>query len=469
MGDLRGRIETAIRTIEEFGRGYLEFRLRPPATEAQILAVESEFGMRLPDSLRELYLLHDGQDQLTMTAPLFSSEPLAPLSRAIAVWRDQRDEWGLTAGHADLVGWEEMNADPELRAVPADIRWFPFGVFTFEYKQGLWVDLNPIPGQPSGQVMLQGPWAHPPQYVGPSVVDVLETYASHIERGHIGLTPFGFATSSWGFGPMSLPLEYVKRDLHEPHLPRFAVDIARTLPRTVAEVGDLAGIKSLALRHATSVGGLVGAAWFTLALLDSGDIDLAPLAGSDVHELALVGGVPELGVDLLSIKRLVVDVQQPADLRILDHLPALENLSIDLGDVDPNDHDWAVSTKLQMISLRSGSISSLGFVGQLPQLGVLRIQEPRNLGVSGLPNGVSIFLQVIDADISADIEQLAKLTLPSSFAGPHEWMEALDGVLPAGVWTEVYERGDTTTWFDQARLNWRTRTQALATAGLPPH
>jgi cell wall assembly regulator SMI1 len=469
MGELRARLTAAIRTIEDFGRGHLDFRLRPPATEAQVLAVEAEFGMRLPEDLRELYLLHDGQDQVTMTGRLFSSEPFAPLSRAIAVWRDQRDEWDLTAGHEDLVGWEGMNVEPELRAVPADIRWFPFGVFTFEYKQGLWVDLNPIPGRPSGQVMLQGPWAHPPQYVGPSVVDVLETYASHIERGHVGLTPFGSATSSWGFGPMSLPLEYVKRDLQEPLLPRFGVDIARTLPRTVAEVGDLAGITSLALRQATSVEGLAGAAWFTLALLDSGDVDLAPLADSDVHELALVGGVPELRVDLVSIQRLVVDVQQPADLRILDHLPALEYLTIDLGDVDPNDHDWAASTKLQMINLRSGSISSLRFVAQLPHLRILRIQEPRNLGVSGLSKGTSLFMQVIDADVPADIEQLAALPLPSSFAGPHEWMEALDGVLPAGVWTEVYEKGDTTTWFDQARVNWLARTRALAAAGLPPH
>jgi cell wall assembly regulator SMI1 len=461
-------MKAAIRTIEEFGRGHLEFRLRPPATEAQILAVESEFGMRLPDSLRELYLLHDGQDQLTMTAPLFSSLPFAPLSRAIEAWRQQCEFWDLTPGHADLTGWEGMGVDPELREVPADIRWFPFGVFTFENKEALWVDLNPIPGRPAGQVIFEGPWAHPAQYVGPSVIDVLETYASHIELGHIGLTPFGVGTRPWGFGPMSFPLEYVKRELRAPPLPRFGADIAQALPRSIAEVGDLTGLRSLTLRHAKSVVGLTGTDPFTLALLDSGDVDLDPLAECGVQELALVGAVPELRVDVSSVGRLSMGAAEAADLRLLDHLPNVEYVSLDLGEVDPNDHDWTASTKLRSLRLRSGNISSLEFVRALPHLGVLKIQEPNSLGVSGLPEGASIFLQVIDADVPPDIARLATLKLPASFAGPREWMIALDGVLAAGVRTEVYEKGDTTTWAAESRENWRRRERALADAGLPP-
>jgi cell wall assembly regulator SMI1 len=469
MGDLRERLQTAIQTIEDFGRDHLEFRLRPPATEDEVLAVEDEFGMRLPEDLRELYLLHDGQDQLTMTARLFCSEPFAPLARAIEVWRAQSDFWGLVEGHEDLSGWEGMNVDPELRRVPADIRWFPFGVDANEDKQALWVDLNPVPGRPAGQVILEGPWAHPAQYVGPSVVDVLETYAAHIHRGLVGITPFGITMHPWGFGPMSFPLEYVKRDLQTLPPPRFGADVARPLPQAVADAGDLDGVTTLALRRATSLEGLTGGPGFTLALLESGDLGLDALAGAEVHELVLVGEVPPLRTDVMSIQRIALDTTGPEDLLILNHVPSAEYVSIDLGEVDPNDHDWTASTRLVSLHLRRGRLSSLGFLRQLPSLRYLKIQEPRALGVGGIPEGAPIFLQVIDADIPSDVEQLAGLALPASFAGPQAWTEALDGVLAPGVWTGVYEKGDSTTWTDRSRRNWIARRDALAAAGLPPH
>lgn len=39
-----------------------ELKLRPPATEQEIAAAESELGVRLPDDFRASLKVHDGQD-----------------------------------------------------------------------------------------------------------------------------------------------------------------------------------------------------------------------------------------------------------------------------------------------------------------------------------------------------------------------------------------------------------------------
>jgi len=67
VGEIRDRLQAAIATIEEFADGRLDFRLRPPATEEQLLEAEHEFGHRLPEDLRAL----------SLEASAFTGVPLA--------------------------------------------------------------------------------------------------------------------------------------------------------------------------------------------------------------------------------------------------------------------------------------------------------------------------------------------------------------------------------------------------------
>jgi cell wall assembly regulator SMI1 len=199
VGDIRDRLRAAIATIEQFADGKFELHLRPPATEAKLQEAEREFGHRLPGDLRELYLLHDGQAQLLSTASLFLGEPFASLDRALAVWRHMVNFHGLEQGKPPIEQpWPA--AAPELRSVEHDILWFPFAVLEDEMKTAYWVDLNPVEGRPLGQVIEEGPWAHPPQYVGSSVLELLETIAEYAGSDQMTTLPtYGFV--SWGFGP----------------------------------------------------------------------------------------------------------------------------------------------------------------------------------------------------------------------------------------------------------------------------
>lgn|GEM_PF-2907891 len=217
MGEIRDRLQAAIATIEEFADGRLDFRLRPPATEEQLLEAEHEFGHRLPEDLRALYLLHDGQDQRWQEGwtlqDFFPGHPFASIDLGMRGWRSMCDFWQLEPGQEPIVGFESDKGwwDPELRQVPADIAWFPFGR-SDEDKTALYVDLNPVLGRPEGQVIYQGAWAHPPAYIGPSVLAVVERIAESISAGEMRIRQQEDFIW-WGFGPAAQPLESVARDL----------------------------------------------------------------------------------------------------------------------------------------------------------------------------------------------------------------------------------------------------------------
>jgi cell wall assembly regulator SMI1 len=331
MGDVRERLRAALATIEGFADGRFELRLRPPATEQQLVAAETEFGMRLPEDLRELYLLHDGQNQLLSTADLFLGEPFATVERALAAWRDLAGFHNLKPGDPPLESGFGAAA-PELRAVEHDIAWFPFGVRNDEVKEAYWVDMNPIEGRPVGQV-----------------------------RGAVA-TP----------------------DADQPAVLRLKTRMP-------------------------------AAQW-----------------------------------------------------HLLERFPKLTQLALDLdADSDPNDHDWRTVSELASLEIRGGSLRSLEFVAQLPQLNYLRLNEPARLSVAGLPRLSDFMLFVVAAPVPDDIELLARLELPTKLAGPIEWFRALEGRIAAGVWTGVYDGGDDSTWADLTRLNWAERRAIMTEMGLP--
>ncbi|CAN5221043.1 hypothetical protein BH11ACT3_BH11ACT3_04410 [soil metagenome] len=512
MGEFRERLSAAIATIEEFGEGLFELRLRPPASEEQIQAVEAEFGERLPEDLRELYLLHDGQDQLTATGHLFTGEPFATLARAIEAWRQNAEHWKLTPGHAERLNGYSL--DPELRAVDADIRWFPFAVFNDELKQAYWVDMNPIPGRPRGQVIEEGAWAHPPQYIGPSVVDVLETIASGIRSGDVALTAIG-SMSRWGFGPAAFPLQHVKGVVANPPtsypsflddlppeesaylrtrgvvysvlygelrslagqlaaagaparvVPLLASDIAGTLPTTFEGVGDAQGRTEIALRHPTSLAGVEKYPIRTLTIVDGDGSTIDQLASSSsIQSVVITGGVPALSKVVPSVQSMSITLARASDFDLLDKLPALVSADLGLGELDPNDHDWSRLEGLGYLTLRGGRFRSLDFVASLPNLRHLRLKEPLHLGVSGVARGKLTFLEIVDAPIPDDIEELRYLTLPSLVVGPIEWFRRVEHVMVPGIFAGVLDKGDSSTYSELTRLNWDARREAFARAGL---
>jgi cell wall assembly regulator SMI1 len=512
VGEIRDRLAAALSTIEQYAKGKFELRLRPPATEDQLLGVEAEFGHRLPEELRELYLLHDGQDQVLSTGYLFLGEPFATLSRALAAWRQFRDSYGVdldrpTEGDA---AWPSM--DKELRPVEFDIRWFPFGI-TEESKAAYFVDLNPIEGRPVGQVIEEGPWAHPPQYIASSVLELLETAARHIGFGDMVVMTFSGLTS-WGFGPLTagfvsfnryremadgqypsfvddLPPEWsaylrtksplfshlfravaqgvdpsAVRDIPVPPAALARIDMAARPPSSPEELDDISKQRWIILRGATSLRALEGAPVRSLVIEDSPDVSFRGLEES-APELDLVGDVAVPDVDLPNIKAVTASIGRAASWKLLDRLPGLTACSLLLApDTDPNDYDWSSSRELTGLTLRGGSVGSLLFVSQLPKLKFLNLLEPVAMKVAGFPDGRKVRLSIVNAPVPSDIADLARLDVPAELAGPIEWFRVLEGLSNPGVWTQVYEGGDTSTWTDLSALNWAERRRVMSERGL---
>jgi cell wall assembly regulator SMI1 len=128
-----------------------KYVFNPPATEVQIDAFEHLVGVRMPDSYRQLYRWHDGEND-DRWGHIYGL-PLLPLERAAADWKD----WTRTL--ADLNGnryavpggaWPEGAVDPAYTN-PA---WIPL---TNDGSGGhIGLDFDPWPGGRVGQVILFG-------------------------------------------------------------------------------------------------------------------------------------------------------------------------------------------------------------------------------------------------------------------------------------------------------------------------
>ena len=182
----------------------IEATLMPPATEEDIRAVESTLGFSLPDDIRALYKIANGQyvpwehgDELRTRlgpdqywAPLFGYYVLVPLDQAIA--RYQGDVEGLEAEREFNERYNRANPDKIMdRTITWDVRdgdpvdaagWNP-GWFTFAWQNAdsLAIDMNPPHGGRPGQIVEYGPDVARLAVLGSSLTDLLEQAAYRLE------------------------------------------------------------------------------------------------------------------------------------------------------------------------------------------------------------------------------------------------------------------------------------------------
>lgn len=155
--------------------------LNPPATEAEIAAVEAEIGFQLPEDLRALYLRADGQKHFdriadpapgTIVTPLFGGCEFVPLARAMEdyrSWEEMIDDW-----NAD----DDPNFSITLRPgdPPVAREYWRRGWFAFALDGGgnaCSVDLSPVPGGTRGQIILTGPDEDERKVLAPSLTAFL--------------------------------------------------------------------------------------------------------------------------------------------------------------------------------------------------------------------------------------------------------------------------------------------------------
>ncbi len=160
-----------------------KYVLNPPATDAQIDAIEHLVGKAMPRSYRQLYKWHDGEDD-DRRGHIYGL-PLLPLKRAAADWTAWARTLAGFGGNRYAVpggAWPEGAVDPAY----TNPSWIPL---TSDGSGGhLGLDFDPWPGGRVGQLILFGRDEDVKVVLAESLGQFLEWIAGLLESGNFRLT-----------------------------------------------------------------------------------------------------------------------------------------------------------------------------------------------------------------------------------------------------------------------------------------
>ncbi|MGL3199273.1 MULTISPECIES: SMI1/KNR4 family protein [Curtobacterium] len=162
--------------------------LHPPASEADITATEAHLGQRLPEDVRALYRLHDGQHQYTPQEPrfaagLFAGLAMLPLADVAVQW----DQWDGYEQQEEMDEFASSTPEGFVQPKYSARGWIPL---THDGSGNhIGVDLDPGPAGTVGQVIMFGADDDEHQVLAPSLTSYLEQVADLIASGDI--TPTG--------------------------------------------------------------------------------------------------------------------------------------------------------------------------------------------------------------------------------------------------------------------------------------
>ena len=145
----------------------------PPATMDEIAACEDSLGITLPDSVRESYLLYNGDGAVET----FSFGPLISLKQIVALWNRRR---ALLENGYDL-GSSIIRCNRAIRKKSWDLKWIPI---TDDMSGDFFcIDQNPTKYGVSGQIIRFLREQGPVDRVANSFTDMLLTFAERLEAG----------------------------------------------------------------------------------------------------------------------------------------------------------------------------------------------------------------------------------------------------------------------------------------------
>jgi cell wall assembly regulator SMI1 len=160
-----------------------KYMFNPPASDAQLDALESLIGFEVPSSYRQLYRWHDGEND-DRWGHIYGL-PLLPLEQAAAEWQQwQRTLAGIGGNRYVVPGgaWPDGAVDPAY----INPRWIPL---TADGSGGhIGLDFDPWPGGRVGQVILFGRDEDVKVVLAESLGRFLEWIAGLLESGNFRLT-----------------------------------------------------------------------------------------------------------------------------------------------------------------------------------------------------------------------------------------------------------------------------------------
>ncbi|MGE8468367.1 MAG: SMI1/KNR4 family protein [Pseudomonas putida] len=182
-------MKTSMERLEKWLQAHLpEVRedLAPGCSEAAITEFEREVGRALPESLKDLYRLHDGQKGAVNAGPFYGLNflPLAGARSHWESWKSIVDEWS-PAEMTEASAFSSSATPGAVQALYANPYWIPFA---YDYGGNhLGVDLDPGARGTVGQVINFGSDEEEKFVVASSVAAFMEWLVDQLESGNFAI------------------------------------------------------------------------------------------------------------------------------------------------------------------------------------------------------------------------------------------------------------------------------------------
>lgn len=153
--------------------------------ESVIAEVDEKLGVRLPESLKHVYRLHDEQKTTDLSqVGIFYGVSFLSLKQMLSVWESWADlDRDCDVRLKDSLNKAQISFRPErLKALYMNSKWIPFAIIAESSYLGL--DFDPEPEGTVGQVINFGRDEEQKTVLANSFGEFLEWYVSELERGN---------------------------------------------------------------------------------------------------------------------------------------------------------------------------------------------------------------------------------------------------------------------------------------------
>lgn len=350
----------------------LNASLNPPATEADISRLETTTGLIIPDELKQLYRLHNGESG---NAGLFFGLPFISIDEALAEWKALEGLAGSTA-----------SMDSNIISVPANhikeqyinTRYIPISK---DYGGNyIGIDLDPGPDGVSGQVINFGRDEDTRFVIAPSLAGFMDFILHNIKNGNYRFEINGDEEDE---EPRSFLIKEPANSHFLDALKGLQLPFGSSKPQAATEnEGDYdAWFAALDTTWKDAIG--PGQSFAALAGIKT--INLIRKNITDVQPLAHFTGLREL----------LLSANPVEDISPISALPSLNKLYIaktNVRDISPLEQ----LKELKQLAISNTPVSSLEVLQQLPKLKALNIEKT---AVTDLAQVVAL-RQLTELDIS---------------------------------------------------------------------
>jgi internalin A len=386
----------------------LEGSLRGPANEKTLAEAEIELGLVLPEELRALYLLHDGEE--TNGPGLFMGLRFLPVEELVQhwkVWAELEADWGVEAEHYSVpMGWIQERY--------INRGWLPIGEDGGGNHIG--IDLAPGPEGRIGQIINFGRDEETKYVIALTLTDMLQFLADTAAAGEFSVER-AEEWAGWSYGGagsghfldvirrLSLPLGQAEAAAENKGMAQLVELAEKSLTgewqeRIRSKCGSVEALVSAKKLYFIREGlrdvePLVFCREVRELALSANEIsDVLPLRGCKQLKVLYIGRNPVTDVSPLGglafLQKLYMSQTDVSDLSPLVGLPKLRELEVEQTPVV----DY--SPLKQLASLRTLYVSDMG-TDQLASLA--KLEQLQTLSISGL----------VDGDAASHMDVLGKL------------------------------------------------------------